>query len=174
MDARLDQGKSLSLHPKMVGLPIFGGTDKETGFHVEVSAFQRGFNRRACISAWEKIGAATRDCITRACLNDPEVMVNIGDGSDEVDRRNRAIQEVNDLAVNALNSAGYNGDFLKATLKKRDEMAEKVITEPNSTARVKALAEAKSHGGCFCATNGGTPSTANDYWKGAELSVRLT
>jgi hypothetical protein len=174
VDARLDQGKSLSLQPKMVGLPIFGGTDKETGFHVKVSAFQQGFNRRTCTSAWEKVGAVTRDGITRACLNDPQVMVNIGDGLDEVDCRNHAIQEANDLAVHALNSARYNGDFLKATLKKRDEMAEKVITKPNSMARVKALAEAKLHGGCFCATNGGTHSTAEDYWKGAELSVRLT
>ncbi len=174
VDARLDQGKSLSLQPKVVGLPIFGRTDKETGFHVKVSAFQKGFNRCACILAWEKVGAVTRDGITCACLNDPQVMGNIGDPLDEVDRCNCAIQEANDLAVHALNSAGYNGDFLKATLKKRDEMAEKVITKPNSTACVKALAEAKSHGGCFCATNGGTHSTANDYWKGAELSVWLT
>jgi hypothetical protein len=37
VDARLKAKKSLSLQPKFVGLPLFRGVDRETGFEVEVA-----------------------------------------------------------------------------------------------------------------------------------------
>ena len=64
VDARLKKDKSVSLQPKLVGLPVFGGYDEQSEFNIEVSAFQRGFNRDMCVSAWEKVGAATKDGIT--------------------------------------------------------------------------------------------------------------
>jgi hypothetical protein len=36
IEARLDNNKSLLLAPKMVGLPLFGGVDWETGLEVEM------------------------------------------------------------------------------------------------------------------------------------------
>ena len=42
----------------MVGLIVYGGTDPETGFHIEESAFQAGFSCNACCDAWAKVGAA--------------------------------------------------------------------------------------------------------------------
>jgi hypothetical protein len=73
VDARLKKDKSVSLQPKLVGLPVFGGYDEQSEFNIEVSAFQQGFNRDMCVSAWEKVGAATKDGITRRCLEDKKV-----------------------------------------------------------------------------------------------------
>ncbi len=64
VDASLKKDKIMSLQPKLVGLPVFGGCDNESEFNIEVSAFQRGFNRDMCISAWEKVGAATKKGVT--------------------------------------------------------------------------------------------------------------
>jgi hypothetical protein len=63
--ARLDKNKSLSLAPKMVGLPLFGGVDRETGVEVETGAFQKALVPSRCLAAWRKVGAATKDGITR-------------------------------------------------------------------------------------------------------------
>jgi hypothetical protein len=43
VDARLKKDKSVSLQPKLVGLPVFGGCDNKSEFDIEVSAFQLGF-----------------------------------------------------------------------------------------------------------------------------------
>jgi hypothetical protein len=53
VDACLKAKKSLSLQPKFVGLPLFGGVDQETGFEVEVAddAFQKGFRKERCLAA---------------------------------------------------------------------------------------------------------------------------
>ncbi len=64
LDARLKKEKSVSLQPKLVRLPVFGGLDSKSEFNIEVAAFQQGFNRDMCVSAWEKVGAATKDGIT--------------------------------------------------------------------------------------------------------------
>jgi hypothetical protein len=37
VDARLKAKKNLSLQPKFVGLPLFGGVNRETGYKVEVA-----------------------------------------------------------------------------------------------------------------------------------------
>jgi hypothetical protein len=57
VEARLDAGKSLSLAPKMVGLPLFGDIDWETGFEIETGAFQQAFTPSRCDAAWKKVGA---------------------------------------------------------------------------------------------------------------------
>ncbi len=51
IEARLDNSKSLSLAPKMVGLPLFGGVDRETGLKLVTSAFQKAFVPSRCIAA---------------------------------------------------------------------------------------------------------------------------
>ena len=72
---RIEAGVSLSLHPKLVGLPTFGGEDRETGCMIPLGAFERGFSRNNCISAWNKVGAVTSTGeISRACLEDPQVL----------------------------------------------------------------------------------------------------
>jgi hypothetical protein len=43
VDARLTAKKNLSLQQKFVGLPLFGGVDRDTQYHVEVGAFQKAF-----------------------------------------------------------------------------------------------------------------------------------
>ncbi len=41
--ARLRANESLSLQPKFVGLPLFGGIDHDTQCKVQVGAFDKGF-----------------------------------------------------------------------------------------------------------------------------------
>ena len=73
---------SLSLQPKFVGLPLFGGIDTETSCNIEVSVFEKAFSNSKCVLALERIGAATKDGVTHACLQDRQVMRSIGDGDD--------------------------------------------------------------------------------------------
>jgi hypothetical protein len=70
-----------------------------------------------CVSAWEKVGAATKDVITRWCLEDKKVTRSAGDGDEEADELHPLIQTANDLAIHALVQAGYNGKLLRATIK---------------------------------------------------------
>jgi hypothetical protein len=82
IDARLNAKKSLSLQPQFVGLPLFGGVDRETGYRVEVadSLFQKGFRNERCLAAWKRVGAALEDgLITGACLDNPKVLCDLGD-----------------------------------------------------------------------------------------------
>jgi hypothetical protein len=67
VDARLEKEKSVSLQPKLVGLPVFGGLDSESEFNIEMSAFQQGFNRDMCVSALEKVGDIS--CLERYSTN---------------------------------------------------------------------------------------------------------
>jgi hypothetical protein len=55
----LNEKISLSLQPKLVGLPLFGGVDTETGCNIEVSAFEQAFLKKKCVRAFEWVGAAT-------------------------------------------------------------------------------------------------------------------
>jgi hypothetical protein len=82
IDARIKAKKSLSLQPKFVGLPLFGGVDWETGYKVEVAngAFQKEFRKERCLAAWKKVGAASEDgLITQACLDNPKVLHDLCD-----------------------------------------------------------------------------------------------
>ncbi len=156
----------MSLQPKLVGLPVFGGLDSESEFNIEVSAFQQGFNCDMCVSAWEKVGAATKDCITRRCLQDLQVMRLIGDGNNEVDELHCLIQTSNNLAVHALMQVGYDDKLLQSTIKKGTSRENH--HEPNTAACVAALVNAKMHGARFHATHG-THSTSNNIMKSVEL-----
>ena len=100
--------KSLSLQQKFVGLPLFGGVDPDTQYHVEVGAFQKAFVRSKCLAAYKKVGAATPDGVTHACLNNPQVLQNLSkDDDDDNAMLKWAIQAVNDRAIHALKHAGY-------------------------------------------------------------------
>ena len=80
VDARIAAKKSFLLQPWLVGLIVFGGTDEETGFEITKCAFLAGISKEACLSAWEKVGAAP--CM-RKCLSDPKVSKSLGDRDDE-------------------------------------------------------------------------------------------
>ena len=82
VEGRLDNKKSLSLTPTMVGLPLFGGIDRDTGINVVTDAFQKAFVPSRCLAARRKVGAATEDVITRACLNNPQVLKEFGGSKD--------------------------------------------------------------------------------------------
>ena len=56
IDARIENNKSASLAPWMVGLIVFGGEDPDTGAIIR-SALQEGFNPNQCRRAWEECGA---------------------------------------------------------------------------------------------------------------------
>jgi hypothetical protein len=86
VDARLKAKKGLSLQPKFVGLPLFGGVDRETGFEDEVadSALQKGFRKERSLVAWKKVGAALEDgLITGACLDNLNVLRDLTFGQNE-------------------------------------------------------------------------------------------
>ncbi len=137
---------------------MFGGIDHDTGFNVEVSAFEQGFSREKCVWSWRKVGAAMEEGVTRACLSNKMVMRVIGDGSDDNETLLRySIQVTNDNAIYALTQAGYDAQFLQGTLINKtsaDDDDKDWITEPHTVERVRALAEANGHGGRFHVTHG--------------------
>jgi len=70
-----------------------------------------------------------------------------------------AVQNANNISVLALHNAGYDSQWLAATLKKKKE--EETVCVPYSPSKVEMLANACGHGGRFHATNG-MHLTAND------------
>jgi hypothetical protein len=172
VDARLTLKKSLSLQQKFVGLPLFGGVDRDTQYQVEVGAFQKAFVRSKCLAAWKKVGAATPEGVTRACLDNPQVLRNISnDDGDDDSMLMWAIQAANDRAIHALKQAGYAAEYLQATLQRDADSADRPITQPNTLARQQALANARGHGGRFHVT-GGMHVTSDDVFISMEMSIR--
>jgi hypothetical protein len=173
VDKRLMAKKSLSLQQKFVGLPLFGGVDRDTQFNVEVGAFQQAFGRSKCLAAYKKVGTATPEGITRACLNNPQVLRNISnDGDDDITKLQRSIQAANDRAVYALKQAGYDADYLKATLQQgRAAETDWPITQPNTLAGQQALANARGHDGRFHVM-GGMHVTSDHLFISMEKNVR--
>jgi hypothetical protein len=113
VDERLTAKKSLSLQQKFVGLPLFVGVDRETQFNVEVGAFQKAFVRLKYLVAYKKVGAAMPEGVTRACLNNPQVLQNISNnGDDDITQLHWSIQAANDRAIHALKQAGYDAACL--------------------------------------------------------------
>jgi len=145
VDARLMLKKSLSLQQKFVGLPLIGRVDRDTQYHVEVGAFQKAFVRLKCLAAWKKVGAATPEGVTRACLDNPQVLqiISKDDGDDDA-MLMWAIQAANDRAVHALKKASYAAGHLQATLQQEDAESDRPITQPNTLARQQALANRKT------------------------------
>jgi hypothetical protein len=166
--ARLEANKSLSLQPKFVGLPLFGGIDPESGCNDEVGAFQKAFSRPKCLAAYAKVGAATREGVTCACLNNPQV-VRSSDTSGDIAKLCWSVQNMNELSVHALTQAGYNGQLLKATFKKKLEEEDQQNTLPNTQARREALTQVRGHGGRFHAT-GGMHVTSDDLFISMEMA----
>jgi hypothetical protein len=82
VDARLTANKSLPLQPKFMGLPLFGGVDTKTAFNVEVGSFQKAFIPLNCLSAWKKVGAATPEGVTYACLDNPKILRSSDDSNE--------------------------------------------------------------------------------------------
>jgi hypothetical protein len=155
-----------------VGLPLFGGVDRDTQYHVEVGAFQKAFVRSKCLTAYKKVGAATPGGVTRACLNNPQVLRNFSKDDDDDDAMLKwATQAANDRAIHALKQAGYSAEYLQATLQQGDAETDLPITQPNTLARQQALANARGHGGRFHVT-GGMHVTSDDLFISMEMNVR--
>ena len=135
VDARIAVKKSVSLQPWLVGLIVFGGTDEETGMEIKKCAFSAGFSKEACLSAWEKVGAAP---CTQKCLLDPKVSKSLGGGDDEY---YNSIQVASDHAVHALNEMGYAGNLL--AVKIEDDPDEAVpLTQPLSKEQIEVMRRA--------------------------------
>jgi hypothetical protein len=124
-----------------VGLPLFGGVDIETGVCVTCSAFKVGFSKMKCLCTWEKVGAATANELTRACLHDQQVLQQIGE-NDGISTVYCIVQEANNNAIHALLWAGYNAQFLQATYKSKANK-DMAITEPNTRKRQLLLMNAQ-------------------------------
>jgi hypothetical protein len=138
---------------------------------VESGAFQKGFSKRRCLSAWKKIGASTKVGITRECLSNPQVLKTSLGVEDEGDESNQTIQKANKLAVQALARAGYDSQWLQATFNAGEDEVEVPITQPYTLERQQALANAKSHGGRFQMMNGGTNVTHDDIFISIEMKM---
>jgi hypothetical protein len=65
-------------------------------------------SKSKCVLAFERIGAATKDGVTCACLQDMQGIRSIGDGDDESDMLQHAVQTANNTAVYHLIQAGYD------------------------------------------------------------------
>ena len=126
-----------------------------------------------CLAARKKVGAATPEGVTRACLDNPQVLRNISkDDVDDDAMLMWAIQAANDRGIHALKQAGYAAEYLQATLQQGDEeSADRPITQPNTLARQQALANARGHGGRFHVT-GGMHVTSENLFISMEMNVR--
>ena len=72
-----------------------------------MGAFQKVFIRSKCLEAYKKVGAATPEGITRACLNNPQVLRKIiDDGDDDITKLQWSIQAANNQAIYVLKQAG--------------------------------------------------------------------
>ncbi len=118
-EARLQKNVSLSLQPMFVGLPLFGGTGTKTSCNIEVSAFKQSMSK--CVQAFEGVGAAIKDGVNRACLQDMQDirMRSIGDGDNEADMLQHVVETANNTAVHYLIQAGRDVQYLTATLIKK-------------------------------------------------------
>ena len=101
-------------------------------------------------------------------------MQNISNDGDEDDtiKLQWSIQAANNRAIYALKQAGYDADYLKATLPqgRAAEETDQPITQPNTLARQQALANARVYGGCFHVT-GGMHIASDDLFISMEMNV---
>jgi len=168
-DARIAAGESTSLQPWIVGLCVFGGEcpTKTVEIPLSMSAFEKGFSKEACLSAWAKVGAAP---CTRACLSDKHVRRELGDADDDTNSLMVALQEANDNAVALLTRHGYRATHLAAKMN-RVAVRKSAVTVPHSKERILLLAKAKTHGEKFAVTNG-DHLTSDDFFKSVEVNSR--
>ncbi len=130
-EARLEEKKSVSLQPWLVGLIVFGGTNLATGFELKDDAFSAGFSKAACLRAWAKAGAAPLTC---HCLKDPKVSKSLVDSNADFDEYLLLIQVANSLATHALMEGGYNGVLLKVKIVSQENIK---LTERQSKEKQK-------------------------------------
>jgi hypothetical protein len=158
-DARINGDFSTSFPPWIVGLLVFGGIDPVSQFVVE-SAFEFGFSQENNLNAWRKCGAAP---LTRCCLeNHSQVRREMGDNNDRTNQMMQDIQTANDISTHFLTANGYNGDALKAMVKKVKRVA---VTAKHSEERINMIAEATNHGSMWQAM-GGSHYTTDDVFLG--------
>ena len=151
------------MQPWLVELIVFGRTDEETGFKITKCAFSAGISKEACLSAWEKVGAAP---CTQKCLSDLKVSKLLGDGDDEY---YNSIQVANDHAVHALNEMGYAGHLLAVKIEDDQEEAVR-LTQPQSKERIEVMQRATTHTKKFLATKGEHVMT-DDFFVSAQTNI---
>jgi hypothetical protein len=66
-----------------------------------------------CVLVFERVGAATKDGVTLACLQDIQVLRSIGDGDNETDMLQHAVQTANNTDVYHLIQAGHDAQYLR-------------------------------------------------------------
>ena len=103
--------------------------------------------------------------ITCTCLNHTQVLKLLGDDED-TNQLHWSVQAANDLAIYALTHVGYDAQWLKATLEKKEEG--QPITQPNTVTRQQALTDVHTHGGHFNVT-GGIHVTSDDFFISHEI-----
>ena len=105
------------------------------------SAFEFGFIQENNLNAWRKCGAAP---LTRCCLeNHSQVRREMGDNNDRTNQMMQDIQTANDISTHFLTANGYNGDALKAMMKKVKQVA---VTAKHAEECINMIAEATNHG----------------------------
>lgn len=75
------------------------------------------------------------------------------------------------MFVHKLNTLGYKGELLSASIKERKVNFESLVTAFHSIERIEALMNAKTHGEKSY-ISGGDHATSDDVFKAAELSNR--
>ncbi len=88
----------------------------ESDFILEKTAFNAGFNKRKCLQAWEKVGAAPA---TQKCLDSGKVRREFGNEDDEMNKVMKRIQEQNDQCTFFLTHHGYDRSVFTCKLNKK-------------------------------------------------------
>jgi hypothetical protein len=122
-------------------------------------AFDAGFLRGACRNAWDKVGAAP---LTRAALENEKVRKSLGDGISEYQAQLLEIQQVNDIAVHLLPTAGYSGSVLEVTILEYPKT--EMVTEENSVERLVLLAKGNTSCGKLFSANVAGHLTSDDMF----------
>ncbi len=82
------------------------------------------------------------------------------------------MQMANTMACDLLTVHGFQGNFLKAEIRRTtSKKAKQLVTVPNLKERVEALSKASTHGAIF-AVMGRYYFTSDDMFKAAELPAK--
>jgi hypothetical protein len=166
IDVWMDLNKSVLLQAWFVGMIVFGGTDRETGFTLTECAFTHGFSKAACLNAWAMVGTAP---LTMKCLLDPKVSLTLGNRNGGNDKYPLLIQTANDLAMRTLDNIGYKGGLLRVKIKCDREYVIP-LTVTHSKERLELLRNASTHSSKLLVTRG-NPLTNNDHLIAAQMNM---
>jgi hypothetical protein len=92
------------------------------------SAFEEAFSIVNNQCSWAKVGAATPQGVTMACLNDPNVRHDGNAKKDPDYDKYQDIQHKNDYSTGQLNAMGYQGDLLRVSFTPEALKASKTST----------------------------------------------